>query len=338
MISMESATKSTLNENDIITIFKGLFPLVKYNSSKELKDGCFNLSYLVLLENGAKYVLKVSPTNNNNLLSYETDMMSTEVYFHTRVIKELNIPIPKVIFSDFSKTIIKQNYYIMDKLEGTPLDKIENITDIQREVLYTQLAKHLASMHGLNGRHFGYKVMEQELYGLDYFDAFKFMFNKVLLDGVKVKAVMPQSLNSIMVLLDQYAESFNIISEPCFVHYDLWDGNIFVLDMDSSPKIEGLIDFERGFFADPAADFSQIAGYIDLEKNKYFIDTYNEYSKRSFTLGKHEKSRISLYQLYLFSIMIVESYYRDVDGSYTGQLNWASGEFQKLFKKLSLTK
>ncbi len=331
---MDSSTKSTLSENDIITIFKGLFPLVKYKTSNELKDGCFNLSYLVQLENSTEYVLKVSPSNNINLLSYETDMMSTEVYYHSRVIKELSIPVPNIIFSDFSKKLIKQNYFIMDKLEGTPLDKVENITDSQREILYKQLAKSLAKMHDLKGKHFGYKIMEENLLGLDYFEAFKFMFNKVLLDGKKIGAIIPTDNNSIMSLLDKYSDSFNKITVPCFVHYDLWDGNIFTSNMDNNPVIEGLIDFERGFYADPAADFSQIAGYIDLEKNSYFIDTYNKYSNEPFILGNHEKNRISLYRLYLFSIMIVESYYRDVNGSYIAQLNWAYDEFRKLFKIL----
>ena len=104
--------------------------------------------------------------------------------------------------------------------------------------------------------------------------------------------------------------------------------------MDSAPEIEGLIDFERGYYADPAVDFSQVAGYIDLEKNSWFLEEYNKHAEKQFIFDEDTKIRIKLFRFYLFLIMVIESYYRDVEGSYNEQLKWSEEELVKLYNNL----
>ncbi|MGL1891174.1 MAG: aminoglycoside phosphotransferase family protein [Spirochaetaceae bacterium] len=332
---MESKTKNNINLEDIKKVFDCYFKGSNVTEIKELKDGCFNMSYLVGLENGDEVVLKIAPPDVVELLIYEKDIMLTEVKYHNLVSKTIDIPVPQIICSDFSKNIIPYNYFIMQKLHGKPLNRCEPISDKQRKTLYLQLAKYLALIHDIKGEYFGYEVLKEDFVGKGYYESFKIMFNYLIEDADKKDIKLPISSEELFALLDRYSYTFKNIIEPVFVHYDLWDGNIFVTDMDNSPTIEGLIDFERGYFADPAADFSQMAGYIDLEKNSYFIDEYNKYAKKKFELGEAELIRIQLYRLYVLTIMVVESYYRDVDGSYNDQLKWATDEFLKLYTLLN---
>lgn len=333
---MISKTKNKIDSNDIKKIFKYYFASEDVVNIDELKDGCFNMSYLVVLESGLQYVLKIAPPDNVELLTYEKDLMLTEINFHSLVEHHLRVPVPEIVKFDFTKDVIPYNYFIMNKLQGKPLNRCEPISGDQRKAIYKQLAKYLAYMHSIKGKHFGYENLREDFVGKTSYESYRIMLKHIINDGNKKCIELPVNSEELFITLDRYAYAFESIVEPVFVHYDLWDGNIFVSDMEGRPTIEGLIDFERGFFADPAADISQMSGYIDIEKESYFIEEYNKYAKVPFILGEDELIRIKLFRLYVFVIMIVESYYRDVDGSYNKQLSWAKDEFIQLYKTMSL--
>lgn len=332
---MKSKTKGHIDRSDINNIFKKFDPLHRVLDTRELTDGYFNISYMVSTERGEEFVLKISPPDDVDILSYEKDLMASEVYFLDQV-SGLDAPVPKILFRDFSREIIPYNYFIMEKLHGTPLNKMEPISESQREHLYRVLAKYLAEIHRVEGDHFGYISYKKEWEGYTYFEVFREMFKLLLIDAKRLDITLPLTTIEIDDVLDLYRECFTGITDPVFVHYDLWDGNIFVTDWESDPKIEGLIDFERGFFADPAADFSQVAGYIDLKNNPWFIEEYNRHSSKTFIMDDSAMKRVELYRYYVLLIMVVESYYRDVDGSFKGQLEWATAEFLKLHRKLQV--
>ena len=68
---MVSKTKVSLHYRDINKVFKHNFKNENILDLKELKDGCFNVSYLVKMDNLKEYVLKVSPPEDLKVLTYE---------------------------------------------------------------------------------------------------------------------------------------------------------------------------------------------------------------------------------------------------------------------------
>jgi aminoglycoside phosphotransferase (APT) family kinase protein len=327
---MESTTKSSLTEHQIRDIF---LDIDRVASIKELKDGCFNTSYAVTSVSNREFVIKVSPPEEASVLAYEENMMESEVLFHKKVMGLNTLPIASILKDDFTQSVVPHNYFIMEKLKGRPLDKIDDLTDEERISICSELAKYMAAMHRVGGNHFGYPFMSYEI-NKDYFTAFRHMVKMILQDGRKKSVELPVSEEQILSLLEKYKDSYSGIREPVFVHFDLWDGNVFAEREEGSINITGLIDFERGFYGDPAADFSQIQGYMDLEKNRWFFDKYNHHASTAFTADQHGFNRIYLFRFYLFLIMIVESYYRDVNGSYNWQLQWSSEELMKLYDQL----
>lgn len=331
---MESTTKSQINRAAIETICKEVYgERCQISEIKELTDGCYNASYLVHLETENKdIIIKAAPSDQVPILSYEKDIMKTEVLLYKLVKDKTQIPIPGLIHSNFKRDIIPVPYFISERLYGQPLNKIEPISPEQRKMLYLQMAKYLALLHNLKGTYFGYPNMN---YGkADYKTTFKNMVMQLLVDGNNKGAVVPIDQDEFIALLNQYTYVLDKVKEPVLVHFDLWDGNVFVTDMETNPTIEGLIDFERSFYGDRLADFVQVSFYIDLEKDTYFIDTYNQYASEKVHYGLEERISILLHKIYLFLIMIIESKYRDVEGSYDGQLNWASQEFLNLVEQL----
>ncbi len=331
---MESTTKSQINRSSIEKICKRIFgESTVISQITELTDGCYNASYRVHVDSeDTDIILKAAPSDFVDILTYEKDIMKTEVELYKKVKEETLIPIPRVLDHNFHRDIVEVPYFISERLFGVPLNKIESVSKEARKALYCQMAKYLAYLHRIKGTYFGYPNWTEKK--ATYKEAFRDMVVQVLLDGEKKKASFPMDVGLFQEVFDGYLYVFDEMVDPVLVHFDLWDGNVFVKDMDTNPTIEGLIDFERSFYGDRLADFVQASFYIDLEKDHYFLDIYNSYADAKVIYDQTAQLKILLHKIYLFIIMIVESKYRDVNGSYDGQLGWASKEFLNLFEQL----
>ena len=101
----------------------------------------------------------------------------------------------------------------------------------------------------------------------------------------------------------------------------------------SGYHIEGILDFERAFWGDPAADFP--AAFIfkdDLRKEKAFLAAYMEATgKTAYT--KADENKYQLYRLYILTIMAAETFrYGFLYGRLQGM--WAKSQIKKCLKYL----
>ncbi len=330
---MESLTKARVSEADIRAMCLKGFGL-DLKAYKELNDGFYNISYLVELTDGREMVLKVAPPGDVDILTYEKDIMAAEVTFYKLCHEDADIPVPSILFEDFDLDIFASPYYFMSKLEGIPATYVKDISPAMRREIYEQLAAYLGRIHRIKGQSFGYISMKDRCQDKSYYECFRLMMDVLFEDAKRVGQDLPFDLERMKGLLEKSKFAFDAVSEPCLVHYDLWDGNIF-LKGHADMTIEGLIDFERGFYGDPAADISQAGGYIDLENSDYFWDIYNENADVKVTYDRPMKVRIMCYRLYVFMIMYVETFYRDIDGSFDGQKQWVLGEIPKIMDGLN---
>lgn len=105
----------------------------------------------------------------------------------------------------------------------------------------------------------------------------------------------------------------NEIKTPHLVDFDMWAGNIFI-DEATCSHITGIIDFERSFFGDPAADFTSAMMLFDnVEDEPDFRKGYSEISNIPFKITDNDRIRMNLYRLYMAVILFVESYRYDED-------------------------
>jgi aminoglycoside phosphotransferase (APT) family kinase protein len=82
-------------------------------------SGHYNDSYYINSEKG-KFVLRIAPPDNISKLFYEIDMMKSEVAIHKVVRENTDLPVPEIIYYDFSREIIDSDYLIMEFLPGSP--------------------------------------------------------------------------------------------------------------------------------------------------------------------------------------------------------------------------
>ena len=107
---------------------------------------------------------------------------------------------------------------------------------------------------------------------------------------------------------------------PCFVHMDLWPGNVLV--DPATGEVTGIVDFERGLYADPLMDFVgaepfltgplspvPLAGYIAA--GGWLPVDASAGTPTGFTVEANR--RIALYRLYLTLLMTIEVIPRQFD-------------------------
>lgn len=98
----------------------------------ELKGGQFNAVYAMRRTREAdRIVLKAGVIPGTPLLTYERDVMPTEVACIRMLKEKTNVPVPEILACDFSKTEIDSNYFFMTAMEGITLSAAARKMDRQ---------------------------------------------------------------------------------------------------------------------------------------------------------------------------------------------------------------
>ncbi|MBQ3797895.1 MAG: aminoglycoside phosphotransferase family protein [Butyrivibrio sp.] len=297
-----SKTKYEASEAEI----KELFSFHKVGNVTEifaLGNGEFNAAYKVTCDDGISYALKIAPPDNAKVLSYEKNMMESEVFWYSQMHDKTDILCPKVIASDFSKNIIKSNCFIMEMMEGEPLWAM-NFSDEEYAEVQKQKIGMLTKIHRITNDGFGYKQA-----GLkpSWYEALKDMAERLVADCKELGHETPDG-EIFISFIDKYESLLRAV--PCrMVNFDLWDSN--VLYNAQTGKI-CWIDPERGFWGDPVADFitlgpGQKSPLSDKQKE---LDIYNEMAEEKIQLTKETEVRYALAVCYLALIEEVEKYVR----------------------------
>lgn len=331
---MKSKTKNLLTEDEIKYLVK-----VNFGSScevggiEELKGGMFNSIYLIhRLHEKDSIVLKVGVIPGTTLLTYEQDVMPTEVECYRMIREKTTVPVPSVLACDFSKEHIKSNYFFMSTLTGVTLQKAkkkmtkENLNKIQAE-----LAGYLAQLHEIKGPYFGYFSEDTKKQYPTWRKAFFRMFQQILEDAREHQVRIPYG--KIEAALRNNAGYLDELLTPALVEYDCHEGNVFVKKCGDEYVIEGILDFERAFWGDPIADFPTAFVFTDdIRKEKAFLEGYLKAAgKDAYT--EADAVRYQFYRLYITVIMAAETFRYDFPYSRI-QGMWAKYQIRKCLKAL----
>jgi fructosamine-3-kinase len=307
---MRSATKNSISHQKIQEIMQNAFgETVGLVDIKELTEGMFNSAYHVSLNNPElEVVLKVSPKSNGALLSYEKDLMQSEIAVYQLIQNQTHVPSPNILLSDFSGIIIPENYFIMEKLKGSPWNKIsKTFSEDQKDHLKKELGRYNAQIHQVKGGFFGYPSYENSSCTGTWKSAFLRMVDEILMDANKHHIRFPWKQEEIKSLFHQNSHFLDEVPEPKLVHFDLWEGNLFIRRIKEEITIEALIDCERAFWGDPAADFvSNIAIFKDIRNEKAFLEGYQQETHQIIEFNESLLRRLAMYRIYLYLIMATE--------------------------------
>ncbi len=330
---MKSKSKKLLTTNEITQIIEDSFGKEKIGKIEELTDGWFNTAYSIeLIDQKREVVLKVSPPPEIKILTYEKEIMRTEVEVCNLLKKRTNVPVPEILSYNFKKDIINREYMIMNKFNGVPWNKIKSkLTQQQNDLLKYKMGIHAANINSIKGDHFGYFTDSHKSYITKWKDTFLNMVKNVLTDGIELNTKLPRAREDIMNIIEEKAESLVQIRIPQLVHWDLWEGNIFIIKNDGDYTIEGITDCERALWGDPLIEYE----FMNTPNNISFLSGYEETSGKKFKYTTDLQHRRCMYNIYLFLIMVTEARSRGYHGKKAFIiLRWANSKLKSNLAKL----
>ncbi|WP_053372510.1 phosphotransferase family protein [Paenibacillus sp. FJAT-27812] len=311
---MESGIKRKLTESEMTAITLNAFgqsPTV----IKELTDGWANAAYQVTLANGQSVIVKAAPLSDTKMMSYEQGLMKTEVEV-LRLVKLVGaLPVPAVYAHDNSESIVDCEYFIMEMLEGEPYNKVKDqLTEEQRNQIDYQLGVYNRQLNEIRGERFGLYAASDGSADSTWRESFHQLLLGVLADGEREGVQLPADYDSIRNEVALRLDVLDEVTEPRLVHWDLWDGNVFIKD----GAVSGIIDFERALWGDPLMEHY----FSHFNKTASFLKGYGI---KSFTTG--EQGRRALYDLYLDLIFCIECPFRQYEDR--NHLQWAQNNMEQ---------
>ena len=306
---MESYTKSNISKYDAKRIFDES-GVGTADNIREVEAGEFNTIFQIR-SGDKRYFVKFGSSPDVKVLSYEKDILNTEIGFYKKL-EGSAVKRPNVVFTDTTRTKVPVDYFIMEAL-NVPLLGYTFPSTKQRKRFSYQLG-------GLEST---------------WAEAYKKMINNIIADATVLDVKLDTyRINSILERADKYLQE---VTEPSLVHFDVWVGNIFV---SKTHNFQGLIDWERAMWGDPVGDFISLNLFHNFARNEYLIKGYN--SVTPFEITESVMIRADLLRMYLGLIMSVEPCTRWKKGSliYIGRrmigkklFNKAVNSLEKAFKE-----
>lgn len=293
-----SVTKSLVSEETIYNMVNKAFGC-EPKEIIELTEGFFNVAYRIELEN-RPVILKVAPAPEVDILTYEKNIMWTEVDSMKMIKQRTSVPVPEILFYDDSCTICDRTYFFMEYLPGRSFSSgMEELSEEEKSHIFNKVGQCTRELNEITGEKFGY-YGQPERQGDVWYEVFKEMLLDAFTDAERKAIAVPVAKEKMLALLEKDKNCFEEVTVPRFVHWDIWAGNVFV---DKS-KVTGIIDFERALWADELME----VGFRTYDYNKNFFDGYG-----ITELSENQKRRALWYDIFLFQISRLECDYRQYD-------------------------
>lgn len=296
---MESFTKVKLTDSQQSTLVASTFGTeTAIISSIELTGGFFNTAYDLELNNGRHVILKVAPAVETETLSYEKHIMRAEVQALRLVLASGTVPVPDVYSFDESCELIPCPFFFMEKIEGQPYSEVkDSLSEEQRASIEYEVGRYQRLINEIKGDRFGLLVQHNGETGGGWRETFTGMIHSVLADAERLQAALPVPVETLKMSLEKYLPALEEVTEPRLVHWDLWNGNIFVKD----GAVVSIIDWERALWGDVLLEYY----FRHFENSQAFFEGYG-----AVWGSPNEQLRLKLYDVYLDLILVIECYSR----------------------------
>lgn len=293
---MESLTKRKISEQEIQHVVRIAFGQdQKVEHVEELTEGWYNALYFIRLSSGLETILKIAPSSQVAVMTYEQHIMRAEVGVTRRIQEQTQVPMPKIYYAAVDATA-DIAYFFMSLLPGKPLHLVRGeLSERSIHEIERQVGVYSRQINGIQGTRFGY--YNDPSYK-SWSVAFIGMMNDLYNDAEATGSHLPFSREALLELLTKHVDVLDQVAEPSLVYWDLWDGNILV----QGDQVTGFIDAERALWGDPLLEY-----YFHANANA--TDAYYEGYGQRFTSADAQVRR-RLYDLHMAMIQVIECKYR----------------------------
>ncbi|MDG4795496.1 aminoglycoside phosphotransferase family protein [Micromonospora sp. WMMD1082] len=264
------AFQRSVTAGDVQAIVRRVFGVgVDVVSATELGGGMYNSTYRVELAGRRPVILRVAPEPGRQFRS-ERALMRNE-YASVPWLAPIAPLLPHVLVADWSHEVIGRDYLVQTLLDGVPGP--EGLGVYPRSawpVLYRQLGSIARDVHAVRGPHFGPVIGP----GYDSWSASVIASLTDIAADVDSVGLDAADLRKAADAAGAHRGVLDEITEPRMLTGDLWTVNVMLAADAPEPTITGVLDMDRTWWGDPAADWTiRMAGRKDDERVAFW-DTY----------------------------------------------------------------
>ncbi|MFH1513564.1 MAG: aminoglycoside phosphotransferase family protein [Bacillota bacterium] len=280
--------------------------LTKIEDVHPLSTGEFNAVYA--FDSGKKsYALKVAPAQGVPVMTYEKNMMRSEIFWYGQLREHTDVPAAEIVHMDFTRSLLPSDFFIMRRIPGRQMSTTE-FTPKERALASVLLSQIVAKMHRIPHEGFGYPQC-------GIFDTWPQALYAMIAAMVSDAAMMGQTCENGEKTLAFISKHAAVLERAVcrMVNFDLWESNVICERTGDGLRFV-MIDPERGYWGDPIMDFICFETDKPLKRKLASLKAYNQTAEHPVTVGREEEIRFALAQAFLGVIMEVERYYRYVPG------------------------
>jgi aminoglycoside phosphotransferase (APT) family kinase protein len=324
---MESITKNCqpvqiLREMVARAYGPGQVPAQDGDWVSELGHGWFNVAYRIRLRDGTQVVVKIAPPPAVEVMTYERGAMATELAALRLIRERTSVPVPAVDFADQSHELCDADYFFMPFIDADNLGIVrESLPAASRDAYHEAVGAANRELNAIRGPGFGPLAGPGDP---SWPAVFTHMAEDVLCDGERRQVDLGCDYDTVRAVIACHAGCLDDVTNPRFVEWDLWDGNVMIRD----GAIVSIIDHERAFYGDPLIEGGFTAAQLPAFGDPAaFMRGYG----RGELTGT-EPMRRRLYSLHLALIMVIETVYRAHTD--TRQYDWARARLAEIMAQL----
>lgn len=251
------------------------------SSVKRYTTGLANEVYEVILPDKSEYVFRLN--KNENFLK------GSDKYIP--MFASLGIKVPKIVISDYSKTIVPINYQILVKIQGDDIGNIfESLSHDQLSSIAKEVATIVRKVTSLPpNTSFGWVDFTGKGKHKSWSERMKRSVDMAIDRGHKTGTLDKETESLLTTILDDNAKYFDTIKPKA--HYDdIASKNVIIDD----GKFAGLIDIDGICYGDYLESIGRIkADFIDRENGKHYIEEI----EKELGLNDDEKKMVLVYAL-----------------------------------------
>ncbi len=273
---------------------------------KPLGAGEFNAVY-AFDSGGKEYALKIAPDGRTPVMTYERNMMRSEVFWYEQLRAHTDISTPEIVHTDFTRELLPSDFFIMERIPGRQMNEM-NFTPEERARAAAQLPEIAAKIHRISHEGFGYPqcgffgTWPEALYAM----------TEAMVADAAAKGQTCENGGRTLAYIRKHA-SFLERAECRMVNFDLWEANILCERTGEGIRY-AMIDPERGYWGDPVMDFICFEFGKPLREKTASLQAYNSLARLPLAADRETEIRFAFAQAYLGIVMEVERYYRYVPG------------------------
>lgn len=284
-----------------------------------LTAGQCNALYAVTLTDESRCVLKVASLDGKGLRRGERWLMKSEIAAMRLVEALPDIPAPRVLFADDSKTVCSAPYFIMEYVAGDLMgDLRKRWTESDRNFWYEKIGRLIRAYTAVGNDAFGIVASGRPFRSL--YDFYRDMLLMMLEDAEEFKIDLEAEREALLERLEKSRPSFDAYTVPRLVHYDLWENNLIVRD----GEIVGVLDWERAILADPLME----ERFLSYSRQPAMLKGYGQ-----MDFSPAEKERMLWYDILMNAAFMVDVFTRQYSDD--RQYRWGKDLFLRSWKELT---